>query len=841
MVTRPKRPISNLLISKSPILHKTMNEPTTSPVTGLSEDEAQRRRSQGQVNDAQAKTGRSYGRIVRDNVFTFFNIVLFTLAVILLVLGSPRDALFTGAIALVNAVIATAQEIRAKRKLDAIALLTRPKATVIRDSAAREIDPAEVVRGDILEVGPGDQVVADGVVVGDGVADFDESLLTGESNPVPKRAGDPVFSGSFVLVGRARYEAQKVGVESFANKLATDARQFTRTLTPLQREVNLVVRILLALVVYFGVMIAVTYLVIRNASLLQSVQAASVVFGLAPASLFLMIVVAYALGAVRIADKGALVQQANAIESLCHVDVLCLDKTGTLTANRIQLARVMPLNGCMETDVRRLLGVYACSIGATNATSEAIAAACGGAAMQPSASIPFSSARKWSALAFDASELAGAYVLGAPEMLQPALGDDLSWQAEARIWANAGHRVLLFTATDAASLVVIDGEEPTLPASLTALALLTFTDELRPEARETLAGFREAGVAVKIISGDNPHTVAAVARQAGLGDDGAPLKQISGTELALLDEAAFSHAVAETTIFGRITPEQKQRIVKTLRAQGRYVGMTGDGVNDVLALKQANLSIAMQSGAQATRSVADIVLLHDSFAVLPAALMEGQRIMHGMEDTLRLYLTRIFTLAFLINTIALLSAGFPYTPAQNSVIAIFILTIPAFFLTLWAPAGAVPRGSLVRKLINFVLPATIVTSLFSSGVYLYFVVITENWHYAQLILTYASIAMGLLLVIFVQPPTEFWAGGDLMAGDRRPTLLALALLMILMISPHIPLLRGFFGLAPLHSLTDALIVGAVTVGWMLALRLVWKRRIIDRYLDVNLANGGAPH
>lgn len=818
-------------------LHPAMNEPIASPITGLSEEEALRRRKQGLGNDAQVKTGRSYGRIVRDNVFTFFNIVLFTLAAILLMLGSPRDALFTGAIAFVNAVIATAQEIRAKRKLDAIALLTRPKATVIRDGVAREIDPAEVVRGDILEVGPGDQVVADGMVVGDGAADFDESLLTGESNPMPKRAGDPVYSGSFVLVGRTRYQAQKVGVESFANKLAAGARQFTRTLTPLQREVNLFVRILLALVVYFGVMIAVTYLVTRNATLLQSVQAASVVFGLAPASLFLMIVVAYALGAVRIADKGALVQQANAIESLCHVDVLCLDKTGTLTANRIQLARVFPLNGRSEADVRRLLGVYACSIGAANATSEAIATACGGDAVQPIASIPFSSARKWSALAFDAPEIAGAYVLGAPEMLQPALGGDRSWHAEARIWANAGHRVLLFAAADIESLTIVDGAEPTLPAGLTALGLLTFTDELRPEARETLAGFRKAGVAVKIISGDNPHTVAAVARQAGLGDDGAPIKQISGPELALLDEAAFGHAVAETTIFGRITPEQKQRIVCTLRDQGRYVGMTGDGVNDVLALKQANLSIAMQSGAQATRSVADIVLLHDSFAVLPAALMEGQRIMHGMEDTLRLYLTRIFTLAFLINTIALLSAGFPYTPAQNSVIAIFSLTIPAFFLTLWAPAGAVPHGSLVRKLVNFVLPATIVTSLFSSGVYLYFLIVTENWPYAQLILTYASIAMGLLLVIFVQPPIEFLAGGDRLAGDWRPTILALSLMLVLLASPYNPILRGFFGLAPLRSLTDGLIVAGVTVAWMIVLRLVWKRRIIDRYLDVNLADG----
>lgn len=814
-----------------------MNEPTTSPITGLSEDEARRRRGQGLGNDVQVKTGRTYGQIVRDNLFTFFNIVLFTLAAILLLLGSPRDALFTGAIALLNAVIATLQELRAKRKLDAITLLTRPKATVIREGVAREIDPAAVVLGDILVVGPGDQLIADGVVIGDNTADFDESLLTGESDAIPKRAGDPVLSGSFVISGKVLYEAQKVGAESFANKLAASARQFSRQLTPLQREVNLFVRILLLLVLYFGALITLNYFSAHGGTLLQSVQSASVVFGLAPSSLFLMIVVAYAMGAVRIADKGALVQQSNAIESLCHVDVLCLDKTGTLTANRIRLARVTPLNGRVETAVRSLLGIYARSVAAANATSEAISAACAGEAQKPSASVPFSSARKWSALAFDTPPLTGVYVLGAPEMLRPALNGDISWEEEARIWADAGHRVLLFAAAPAGSLSVQDGQEAGLPGLLTPIALLTFTDKLRPNAQQTLEGFRKAGVAVKIISGDNPQTVAALARQAGLATGGAPLRLVTGPALAAMDDPAFAAAVAETDIFGRITPEQKQHIVRTLRDQGRYVGMTGDGVNDVLALKQANLGIAMQSGTPATRNVADIVLMQDSFAALPEALLEGQRIMHGMEDTLRLYLTRIFTLAILIATIAMLGAGFPYTPAQNSVISIFSLTVPAFFLALWAPAGSAPHGMLVRKLLNFVLPATVVTSIFAIGVYLLFMGMTQDWGYTQLALTYASIAMGLLLVIFVQPPTEFWAGGDRLAGDWRPTLLATGLLIVMMISPYIPILRGLFGLDPLRSPTDALVLGGATLVWVFVLHLTWKRRIIDRYLDVDLTSG----
>ena len=814
-----------------------MSESTTSPITGLSEEEAARRHSQGLGNDAEVKTGRTYGQIVRDNLFTFFNIVLFSLAALLLLLGSPRDAFFTGAIALLNAVIATIQEVRAKRKLDAIALLTRPRATVVRDGAAREIDPAAVVVGDILVVGPGDQVIADGVVAGDETADLDESLLTGESDAVPKRAGDAVYSGSFVIAGRIRYEAQKVGVESFANKLAAGARQFTREVTPLQREVNLFVRILLLLVFYFGALIALNYFFTSDSTLLESVQAASVVFGLAPSSLFLMIVVAYAMGAVRIADKGALVQQANAVESLCHVDVLCLDKTGTLTANKIRLEQVTPLGAHAEDDVRRLLGIYARSVGASNATSEAIAAACGGDGLRPCAGVPFSSARKWSALQFDTAPAIGTYVLGAPEMIRAALTGDEAWEDDVLALAGSGQRVLLFAGAADGGLAVVDGEEPALPARLEPIAMLAFTDELRPEARATLDGFRKAGVAVKIISGDNPQTVAALARQAGLGDAGEPLRLVTGPELAELGDAAFGAAVASSDIFGRITPEQKQRIVRTLREQGRYVGMTGDGVNDVLALKQANLGIAMQSGTQATRNVADIVLMQDSFAALPEALMEGQRIMHGMEDTLRLYLTRIFTLAILIATIAMLEAGFPYTPAQNSVISIFSLTVPAFFLALWAPAGAVPHTSTVRKLLNFVLPATVVTGVFSIAIYLYFIAMTQDWPYTQLALTYASIAMGLFLVIFVQPPTEFWAGGDRLAGDWRPTLLAMGLFVVLMASPYIPALRDFFGLDPLRSPLDALVIAGATAAWMVLLRFVWKRRLIDRYLDVNLGDG----
>ncbi len=811
-----------------------MTKNTLPPLTGLTEAEVAQRQAEGLVNVARVRAGRSYAQIAQDNLFTFFNVVLFSLGAILLLLGSPRDAFFTAAIALLNAVVGTVQEVRAKRKLDQIALLTRPQATVIRAGQTVQIDPAAVVLDDLLVVGPGDQALVDGPVV-QGAADFDEALLTGEADPVAKRVGDQVLSGSHVLVGKAVYQAQKVGDASFANQLVQRARQFTREQTPLQSEVNLVVRVLLLVVAFFGVLITINQIINRDQDLLQSVQAASVVFGLAPASLFLMIVVTYALGAVRIADKGALVQRSNAVESLSHVDVLCLDKTGTLTANQIQLNGVQPLGALDERALQRALGRFARSSTAGNRTSDAIAEAVPGESQPFVEEVPFSSARKWSALAFDGADLRGVYVLGAPEMLQGSLAASaVDWRGPAGELAAQGQRVLLFAHRLELTALAVDGQ-PGLPAGLQPLALLSFSDELRPDARSTLDGFRAAGVEVKIISGDNPATVQALARQAGLGEHGEALQMITGPELERLDEAAFAQAAARYTIFGRITPEQKQRLVLALREQGRYVAMTGDGVNDVLALKQAKLSIAMQSGAQATRSVADIVLLGDSFAALPEALLEGQRIMNSMGDVLRLYLTRSFALAFLIATISMLAIGFPYTPAQNSVISIFVLTMPAFGLALWAKPGPVPPGGVVRQLVNFVLPAAVVTGIFLFLVYLIFIERTGDWPYTQLALTYATIATGLLLVIFVQPPSEFWVGGDTLAGDWRPALLAIGLFAVLLISPYVPILNSFFGLQPLRSGVDGAIIAGVVLVWMGALRLTWRRRLVDRYLDVDLS------
>ena len=805
---------------------------------GLTEAEAVARRARGQGNDVKLKTSRTYGEIVRENIFTFFNIVLFSLALLLLLLGSPKDAFFTGTVALFNVLVATVQEVRAKRKLDQIALLTRPRATIIREGREREIDPAGVVLGDLLVAEAGDQIIVDGHVLGDRGADVDESLLTGESDPIPKQSGDVVYSGSFVVSGRLVYEAQKVGMESLANKMTEGARTFTREYTPLQREVDVIVRVLLWVVFMFGVMIVLNFLIYRDTPLVESVRAASVIFGLAPSSLFLMIVTAYALGAVRIANKGALVQQANSVESLCHVTVLCLDKTGTLTANKICLEGIHPVGALPDAELRRVLGIFAASVSASNKTTDAIATACEGESRPFREEVPFSSALKWSALSLDGGDLRGVYVLGAPEVLQPFLasGADPTLHQRAREWADHGLRVLLFThLPEAVPLHGVEGQ-PQLPSGLVPLCLISFRDELRPEAQETLDAFDRAGIELKIISGDNPHTVAAVSRQAGFGRAGKPVRVVSGLELAAMDESQFRQAALDSSIFGRITPDQKQRLVHVLREEGHYVAMIGDGVNDVLALKQAKLGIAMQSGSQATRGVADIVLLQDSFAALPKAFTEGQRIWNGMEDVLRLYMTRIFSLALLIATIAALSVGFPLTPAQSSIISMLTLAVPAFALALWSRPGPVPNVSIARRLIHFVVPGMLTLSAAGLAVYLYFVVTVHDEAYAQLVLTYAMIGMGLILVIFVEPPTDFWAGGDALAGDWRPTLLALGLFVLFFAGLQIPFLRDFYGLAELHQPADYLVIIGVTIVWTFLLRFIWRARLFERYLGIDLDN-----
>ncbi len=813
---------------------------------GLSEAEVAAHRAQGLGNNVTFKTSRTLGEILRENLFTFFNLVLLVLGVVLLLFGSGVEALITSGVLLVNVVIASIQEVRAKKQLDQIALLNRPRATVIRDGHEFEVDPSEIVRDDLLQVAPGDQFVVDGTVVSDDRLDVDESLLTGESHLVAKHGGDRVLSGSFCVTGRGLYRATRVGLNSFANKLTLEARIFTRHLTPLQREVNLIIRILLALVFFFAILLVI-HDTLNDVPPLESVRSASVLFGLAPSSLFLMIVVAYAVGAVRIARRGALVQQANSVESLCNVDILCLDKTGTLTTNRINLDELAPLsnpghggNGSQagalpEDELRALLGDYGRSARVTNRTGEAILNTCPGQTRPVQEEVSFSSQQGWSGLVFDDQEMRGTYILGGPELLEPYLmaGSDLGDKTDS--WRAQGRRVLLFAYRPEPLPLHDEADEPRLPAGLVPLCLLNFSDELRPEVRKTLQGFAEAGIRLKFISGDNPETVAALVRQAGFVEEDQPLAVVSGLDLAQMDDAQFGATAVETTVFGRITPQQKGRIIKSLREQGLYVAMTGDGVNDVLALKRANLGIAMQSGSRAARSVADIILLDDSFGVLPEAFKEGQRILNGMQDILRLYMSRILYLAFLIAAVGFVGGGFPFTPRQNAIISVITLSIPAFFLALWARPGPTPHGNVSTRLAHFVIPAVISVGLVGLAIYLLYLQATGDMFYAQTMLTYTAIICGILLIVFTEPPTKWWVGGDVLSGDHRPTILAIGMLLLFGLFLAVPALREFYGLVLLRQPADYAAIAVAVVIWVLLLRFTWRARLVDRYLNVALS------
>ncbi|MBW4468588.1 MAG: HAD-IC family P-type ATPase [Pegethrix bostrychoides GSE-TBD4-15B] len=814
-------------------------DPAPFPLLGLSDPEVIRRRAAGDGNDARLETSRSYRQILQENLFTVINIAFFAISLVMFKLGRLSDAVLVVIVIFGGVLVNIYQEIWAKRQLDRIALLSRPQATVIRAGTERQIDPSEIVRGDLLLLQPGDQIVVDGEIVGEGRVEVDESLLTGESDLIPKQAADLVYSGSFCVSGTACYCAQKVGGQTVAYRLMSGARAFRRSLTPLQVEINVVIRIFMLIACFLWMLVGISFLS-SSYSANEIAQRFAVIAGLVPAGLLLAITLAYGLGAVRMLGQDVLIQQANAVESLSNVDILCLDKTGTLTTNQICLEELRPI-GISEAELRACLGDYAANLSSGNRTSEAIAVACPGQSRHLKAEVPFSSARKWSAVAFDEAERRGIYLLGAPEVLLTTTGLMSSELADyIQSGVEQGLRVVLFAYSP--DPTALQFEDPHLPADLAPMGILRFSDQLRPEAYETLAGFAEAGIRVKIISGDNPQTVLALARQAGLG---AEISMVSGAALAQMDRSQFAQAAETCTVFGRITPEQKARLVKELRRAGGYVAMIGDGVNDVLSLKQANLAIAMESGSKATRGVADIVLLKDSFGALPRAFLEGQRIRNGIQDVLKLFLVRTFCVTLLIFATSIVTDSFPLQNKQSAIVALLGVGFPTMCLPLWAKPGLLPRRSMVRSMLHFVVPATLTLTLVALLVYLFYLVVAvlnlppgansaQINHAIPRSALVAILVMGeLLLIPFLKPPTTAWVGGEPLSGDRRYGIVAFGLFLLYLLVVSLSPLRRFFELYPLDPI-HYLFIGLVALEWCLILRMIWRTRFLDRFLGIDL-------
>ena len=579
----------------------TAGRAPSDPVRGLDAAEAARRQAAGQGNDYRSPTSRTYLEIFKDNSYPLINGPLLLVSAALISFGAVTEALMTGLPVFGNIAIGVIQGSRAKRQLDRVALLSQAPATVVRDGEERDIPPAAVVLGDIVVADRGDEIQLDGRIVGTATASLDESALTGESLAIEKRSGDAVLSGSAVLSGVARYEVDAVGADTFANRILAQAKGHRDVRTPLQSDIaRAFVAVAVLIVLAAGVVIVSQPTVAVDATH-DTVFAAAVLVTLVPQGLALMLTVTYAAAALRISRLGALAQRQSAIEAISRIDTFCSDKTGTLTTQRIAFGAIEPIDTAIDPErIRLILAATAASTTAPNPTTHALAAAHPGAPREIVAEVAFSSALRWSAIRFradgDGHPADGAtFVLGAPAVLAPSVTTDPHVLLEsAATLARSGQRVLLLAAGSEAPF----GAEPAIPGPLEPLALVTFDEEIRAEAQATVDGLRERGIDVKIVSGDDPITVAAIGRRLGIGTEA---DAASGLDLDGLDDDALADVAVRTTIFGRVDPHLKARLVTALKARGRYVAMTGDGVNDIRPIRTADVGVAMQSGRAAAR------------------------------------------------------------------------------------------------------------------------------------------------------------------------------------------------------------------------------------------------
>ena len=666
---------------------------------GLTQAEVRERVAAGQVNTPPPAPGRTIGQILRANVLTRFNAILGVLFVLVMIVGPPQDALF-GVILAVNTAIGTAQELRAKRALDRLAILTAARARVLRDGTVSEVAQDEVVLDDILDLRRGDQVPVDAAVISAEGLELDEALLTGEAEPVPKRPGDGVLSGSFVVAGTGQARVTAVAGQAYAVRLQAQARRFSLIRSELQQGTNQILRLVTWVMIPAGLLVVISEFFRSHQPFAEAVRgSAAGVTGMVPEGLVLLTSIAFAAGALRLARRRVLVTELAAIEGLARVDVLCTDKTGTLTKPGMRLAATEVLHGQPGVRIAEVLTAVTAADEDPNPTVRAIAAGCAqdpGWAVQ--ARVPFSSARKWSGVSFAGH---GTWLLGAPGVLTPALPAEVA-ASIARHEAE-GQRVLLL----AAAATPLGGDR--VPAAEPA-ALLVFTEELRDEAGQTVRYLAEQGVTVKVLSGDAPRAVAAIARHAGIPASGDPV-DASG-----LSNEQMAAAITGAGVFGRVRPAQKLAAVKALQAAGHVVAMIGDGVNDVQALKQADLGIAMGSGSDASRSVARVVLLDGTFAAVPQLLDEARRVIANIERVAGLFVTKTVYAAVIAVVIGAAAVPFPFYPRHLTVVSTLAIGVPGFFLAL-APGAPRARPGFTRRVLAFTIPAGTAAAAATLGSY----------------------------------------------------------------------------------------------------------------------------
>jgi cation-transporting P-type ATPase E len=771
--------------------------------TGLSEAEAGRRLA-ARGKPSRQRSSRSYASIIRANTLNIPNGILFFFGVLTIAFASWRDALFLG-ILVSNIAIGSFQEIRSKRALDRLAALVAPDALVVRGGVDRRVPVDEVVVGDLVRLAAGDQVVADGtVIIADALA-LDEANLTGESEPVLRGPREPVWSGSFAVEGVAAFETTAVGADSRAAQLTATARAFRHPRSPLERANDRLLLWIIALAVPLAIGLTVSVLT-RVGSVEARVQAVTAgIVNLVPEGLILLISVTAAVSAFKMARRGVLAQQLNAVESLASVDVVCTDKTGTLTEPTPRVVALVPADGTHEATLASELAIYAASAPSRNLTLQAIddARLAEAGALPVLGQVPFSSQRRWSALDLDGKRL----LLGAPERFSAA---EPSLAAQAREQARAGRRVLALGRSERP--LPAGGLDTPFPDDVQPLGLVVLAERLRPNAAATVAFFAEQEVALKVLSGDAPATAGAIARDAGVPGSAAPLDG----EALPTEPTALCDAVLSAAAVGRISPEGKRDVVNALAAAGRYVAMVGDGVNDVPALKEARLAIAQGSGTQMARSVSDLVLVQDDFAAVPQMVWEGRQILRNIQRVAKLFVTKTVFTAVVALAVGIPTATFPLLPRQFTLASTVTIGIPAFLLALAPSSGPWRPERFLQSVASFAIPAGIAIG---AGIVAGYLLARYGFNLglarSRTVATGVVVVSGLALVMRLESET----------GRQRLAIAALCALMLslFVLALIVPFLRDFYELTtPTTGAVAAWALGTILgVGAMLgALRLL---------------------
>ena len=776
-------------------------------LTGLNDEQVNIRIKEGKVNYVPKAPARTFGQILRANLFTSFNAINVVLAVIIILAGSPKNAIFVGVI-LVNTLIGVAQELRAKDILEKLSVISMAQAKVLRNGEINEIPIDNIVLDDVLYLETGMQVLADAEVIENNGLEVDESMLTGESDAIGKREGDALLSGSFIVAGECYARVNKVGKETYSSSLAEEAKQFKITNSELQSAINKIFKVLLWIIIPLTILLTVTQLRVPDATWQSAaIGTVSGIIGMIPEGLVLLTSATFIVSIIKLSKFDTLVQELCATEVLARVDVLCLDKTGTLTQGDLKLSEIKVIGDTDKLEVDRALAALVHNLPSKNPTQKAILDKYKeyDQNLKCIDKIPFSSKRKWGGLTFEGD--LGSWILGAPEVI---LGKEYVFiKNMVEEEAKKGKRVLL--------LAKFHGEElsDSLLGKIESVALLLIEDIIREAAPDVLDYFNKQGVEVKIISGDSPVTVSEVARRAGVQSWN---KYVDARELPE-DDDEFKNLVKDTTVFGRVTPHQKKKIVTALQEMDHTVAMTGDGVNDVLALKASDCGIAMANGSDATKAVAQLVLMKSDFSALPKVLEEGRKQINNLERVSELFLSKTIYSILLAFVCSVMFLPYPILPIQLSLVGSCAIGIPAFFLAMLPSTGGVKKGFLTR-VITVSIPNGIILAGFTVGTFLISLALGVGMQQSRTLalLMFAGISMVILFRV-AKPLTNFKA------------VLCLSMFGIMILAFITPIGRYIFSLTTIKLRYWAISLAVIVLSGPLITRFVdfFRIRVNKKY------------